>query len=100
MIFRWKGDNGAGSLGHSVHLHEAAAEDLDALAQQSEWYRARSVRNVFEVHVVDLTRSRMVHDRLQRGWYKEHLIDLLTVDQLQNAIWIKIPQNNALGSAG
>ena len=44
MIFRRQRHDRAGRLGHAVHLHEAAAEHFDALAQEGERNRTRAGR--------------------------------------------------------
>ena len=71
MVFRRQRHDGAGGLGHAVHLHEAAAEYVDAFLKKCGRNRRRAIEHVFQPRKIYLARPRLPHYELHRGRHHE-----------------------------
>ena len=98
VIFRRQRDDGAGGLGHAVHLHEAAFEHLDAFLQQRRRDRRGAVEHVFQPREIHLPRAGLPHHELHRGRHHEQLCDSGLLEEIQHLGRIELARDHAPGA--
>ena len=98
MVFRRQCDNGARRFRHPVHLNKTAAEHFHAFPQESQRDRTGAVGDVFEVAVIDATRPRLADHDLQRGRDDEKLVDLVMLDEIEDAVGVEVANHDTFGA--
>ena len=98
MVFRRQRDDGAGRLGHAVHLHKAAFEHLDAFLQQRGRNRRGAVEHVFQPRKIHLPRAGLAHHELHRGRHHEQFCDAGLLEEIQHLGRIELARDHALGA--
>ena len=98
VILRRQCDDGAGGLGHAVHLHKTAFEHLDAFLQQRRRNRRGAIQHVFQLREIDLAGAGLPHHELHRGRHHEQLGDAGFFEEIQHLCRIEFARDHALGA--
>ncbi len=94
VIARRQRHGGARRLGEAVRLHEVASEHLDALRQQLFRNRRGAVDQRAQRIEAHRSGARMLQNEVQQRRHHERVVDVLALDQLENAARVGLAQDH------